>query len=77
MYHYTDHYTYEILSDLLTTSMMSSPGSMAVAKLIQPEAEISYFRNQKRDFITKSTHRNVFDALTVTNEFVWNDIVLD
>ena len=27
---------------------------MAVAKLIQPETEISCFRNQEKDFITKS-----------------------
>ena len=51
--------------DLLTTSMMSAPGSMAVAKLIQPETEISCFRNKNRDFLTKSKHRNVFDALMV------------
>ena len=49
--------------DLLTTSMMSAPGSMAVAKIIQPETEDSQFKNGATSTITQSHHANMFHAL--------------
>ena len=48
--------------DLLTTSMMSAPGSMAVAKIIHPETEVSQFKSGKST-ITQSQHANMFHAL--------------